>query len=160
MCVYLDYEIKFLNDNIISILYKGMDGCMVKGLDGAAMTTTIDLQTEKIIEIHDIVTDVGKMFSLLMRDQFQSITLWEGVAGSDLISEEFEDERGTWLMDSLQGDSKEHSCIGWYTDGKNLVIVSTSPLGGEDYNEYAASLNALQGVISEEFLDKLSKIVQ
>ncbi len=73
---------------------------MVKGLEGAAMTTTIDLQTEKIIEIHDIVTDVGKLYFLLMRDQFQSITLWEGIAGSGLISEEFGEERRIWLMDS------------------------------------------------------------
>lgn len=157
MCVFLDYEIQFLNSNIISILYKGMNGCIVKGLDGAVMATTIDLNTEEIIKLSDIITDMEKLCCWLLSDRFQGITLWEGVASNSLLSEEYKNERKVWLMDALNGISEEHAYIEWYTDGMNLVIVSTSPYGMEDYNEYAASLESVQNVISQVFLKKLSE---
>ena len=113
ICVFLDYEVKFLNNNVISILYTGMDGCIVKGLDGAIMTSIIDLQTEKVIKLSDIITDMNQLHSLLLGDQFQNITLWEGIAGSDLISEVYKEEREGWLMDALNGTSQEHSFIEW-----------------------------------------------
>lgn len=155
MCVFLDYEIEFLNSNIISILYKGMNGCMVKGLDGAVMATTIDIKMEEVIKLSDIVIDMEKLHYWLLSDQFQGITLWEGVASNSLLSEEYKDERKVWLLDALNGVSKEHAYIEWYTDGMNLIIVSTSPYGMEDYNEYAARLEYVQDVISQVFLKKL-----
>lgn len=155
ICVFLDYEIKFLNNNVISILYTGMDGCIVKGLDGAIMTTIIDLQAEKVIKLSDIITDMKQLHSLLLEDQFQNITFWEGIASSDSISEVYKEEREGWLMDALNGTSQEHSFIEWYTDGRNLIIVSTSPYGKEDYNEYAASLESIQEVVSQEFVKRL-----
>ena len=150
-CVFLDYEVKLLNNNMISILYKGMDGCMVKGLDGAVMATTIDLQTEDVIKLSNVVTDMEQLYSWLLDDRFQSITRWDGTAGSNLISEEYRGEREILLMDALTGTANEHSFIEWYTDGTNLIIVSKSPYGAEDYNEYAANLESIQKIISREF---------
>lgn len=154
-CVFLDYDVKFVNNNIISILYEGMDGCMVKGLDGAVMASTIDLQAEEVIKLSNVVTDMEQLYSWLLEDRFQNITLWDGTAGSDLISEEYKGERRNLLMDALTETSNEHPFVEWYTDGMNLVIMSKSPYGANEYSEYAESLESIEEVISQEFLNKL-----
>ena len=58
-------------------------------------------------------------------------------------------------MDELTGASNEHPFIEWYTDGMNLVIVSRSPYGASEYNEYAESLESIEEIISQDFLNKL-----
>ncbi len=153
VCTYLDYEIKFMNHNVVSIFYKGMNGCMVSGhgLDAAAMATTINLETMEVITLSDIITDFDELHSLLLQDHFDNITVWEGKTGANTIIREYGGLLEEWLLEALKSISEENSCIEWYTDGENIVIVSVL----SDYNEYSASIDSLQELIKEEFQVKL-----
>ena len=79
----LHYQIKYINDRIISILYEGCDGPMLpgRGNPDVAMATTIDIEEERILTLEDIVADYEELNTLLLEDQFYNITLWEGTAG-------------------------------------------------------------------------------
>ena len=84
----LDYKIKFVNGEIISILYKGFSGVNI-GYPGAGLrtypeilTTTVDIEEGKILRLEDIVTDFDTLCEMLIEDEFEGITKWDGVAGN------------------------------------------------------------------------------
>ena len=156
VCAYMDYEIKFMNENMISILYEGMNGCMVpgQGLDAIAMATTIDLETMEVIALSDAVWDLDELYALLLADTFENISLWEGEPGIDTISGEYSGKYQERLLDALKNNTGNYHYIEWYIDGEHLVILSL--LGGlDDYNEYAGNLDAVQWILVEEFCEKL-----
>ncbi len=157
VCAYMDYEIKFMNENMISILYKGMNGCMAlaQGLNAATMATTIDLETMEVMTLSDAVADLDELQALLLADTFENISLWEGEPGIDTISGEYIGKYQDRLLDALKDNTGGYHYIEWYIDGKNLIIVSL--LGGlDDYNEYAASIESVEEILAEEFCEKLT----
>lgn len=146
-CISLDYEIKFLNERVISILYKGMNGYITPGhgLNGEAIATTIDMEEEKVITVKDVVTDFTELRDMLLADEFDHITRWEGKAGGYQVSRDY---RGT--EDELEKDlQKERK---WYTDGDNFVVITE---GRVDYNEYSISNESAENILDAEFLKKL-----
>lgn len=156
VCAFLDYEIKFMNNNMVSILYEGMNGCMLpgSGLDAVAMATTINFETMEEVTLSDFIADLQELNVLLLSDHFKNISLWEGTPGIDKISKEYSGELEERLLESLKSNCGEYRYIEWYVDGANLVIVST--LGGlNDYNEYSASIESIRYLLSEEFYLKL-----
>ncbi|MBD5494197.1 MAG: DUF4163 domain-containing protein, partial [Lachnospiraceae bacterium] len=111
-CISLDYEIKFLNERIISILYKGMYGYIMPGhgLNAKVKTTTIDIEEEKVITLKDVVTDFTELSDMLMADEFEHVTMWEGSTGGYKISWIF--KSGEVLEENLRETYQQ-----WYTDG-------------------------------------------
>ncbi|MDE5866744.1 MAG: DUF4163 domain-containing protein, partial [Lachnospiraceae bacterium] len=109
-CVVLDYKIKFLNERIISILYKGMYGYIMPGhgLNAKVITTTIDIEEEKVIDLKDVVIDFAELSNMLMADEFEHITMWEGTTGGYKVSWLF--KSGEELKEKL-GDIYQQ----WYT---------------------------------------------
>lgn len=146
--VSLDYDIKDMNDQIISILYKG---CFVpvgpgKGIPAVAMATTIDMEEERILTLENAVADYDLLYDLLMEDKFENITKWDGVAGQYKVSKEYEHKLST-LLEDLNGDDRD---IEWYIDNEHFVIVILN--GMADYNEYAISLQDARGFLQKKFL--------
>ncbi|MCM1253273.1 MAG: DUF4163 domain-containing protein [Clostridium sp.] len=149
--IYLDYKIVFLNDRVISILYKGGKGYITTGhasIDKEAIATTIDIEEEKVITLQDIVTDLRELSEMLLADELENITIWEGVKGGYPFSGEF---NGTVdeLEENLQEKQQE-----WYTDGENFIFISMDKYGAY-YNEYAISNESAKHILDAEFLKKL-----
>ena len=149
-CVVLDYKIKFLNERIISILYKGMYGYIMPGhgLNAKVKTTTIDIEEEKVITLKDVVTDFTELSDMLMADEFEHVTKWDGSAGGYKVSWEFKSREE--LEDNL-GEVYQQ----WYTDGNNFVVIIENMMA--DYNEYAISNESVKYILDGEFLGKLEK---
>ncbi len=145
----LDYEVKFLNDRMISILYKGRRGYFMPKdakLRGKAVATTIDMEEEKVIALKDIA-DVSKLGDMLLADKFKNITMWDGsileVEASTVIA---------IYEDGLEADLQErHS---WYTDGGHFIIVLADPKFS-DYLEYSIDIESVSHILDETFLKKL-----
>lgn len=154
-CVYLNYEVKFLNENIISIFYKGMYGYISKGhgLDAMAIATTIDLEKEKVITLSDIIMDFDTLSELLLDDQFESISTWEGITGLYQFSWDWGflgKETLIEYMKATEFNIARHG-IEWYTDGDKFVIVCV----GGIFNEYAENIESIKNLLSYEFYRKV-----
>lgn len=148
-CIDFDYEIEFVNERIISILYKGWNGYVTKGhssLRREAIATTIDIEEEKVITLQDVVTDLRELSDMLLADELEQITMWEGVKGEYPFSGEF---RGT--VDELEEDLREKPQE-WYTDGENFIFIF---MDGRYYNEYSISNESVGHILDAEFLRKL-----
>lgn len=147
----LNYEIKYSDNHIISILYKGSYGAILPGTGqpDTVMVTTIDMEEEKILLLEDVVADYNVLYDMLMADKFENTTKWEGQAGQYKISEEYSSAER--LMKELKGDDED---IEWYIDDEYFVIVI---LGGcTDYNEYAISLQDARLFLQKDFIKRIS----
>lgn len=155
ICVYLNYEIKFLNSGIISIFFTGADGCIIpgSGLDVVAMSTTIDLENVEVVALADIITDMERLCTLLLEDQFENISIWEDAPSTATISQEYGGlDAQKELLEALLG-THEYRDIEWYTDGYNLVIVTADYY----YEEYSADIDFYPELVDEVFREKLQK---
>ena len=155
ICVYLRYEIKFMNSDILSIFFTGADGCIIpgNGLDVTAMSTTIDLENVEVVALTDIITDMEKLSTLLLEDQFENISIWDGMPSDKRISSEYPGSQNREaLLEALYG-THEYKVIEWYTDGDNLVIVTTNYY----YEEYSADIDFYPGLVDENCRKKLQK---
>ena len=148
-CLKLDYEVKFLNDRIISILYKGWRGYIMPGrarMPGIVMATTIDLEEEKMIALKD-VADISKLGDMLLSDEFENITMWEGIIS------EFAASTVIYIYDEgVDADLKERHQ--WYTDGDNFIVVLVDTKY-YDYFEYAIDIEKVSHILDETFIKKL-----
>ena len=150
-CIKFDYKIAFMNERIISIRYRGWDGYITTGhaaLDDEVIATTIDIEEEKIVTLQDVVTDLKELSDMLLADEFEGITVWEGVKGGYPFSGEF---GGT--VDELKENLREKPQE-WYTDGENFIFVY---MRGRYYNEYSSSFESVGHILDAEFLKKLGK---
>lgn len=149
--VVLDYEIKFSNERIISILYKGGRGYIMPGrarMYVIAVATTIDIEEEKVFSLQDVVIDFTELSDMLLADEFEGITMWEGVKGEYPFSGEFS---GT--VDELEENLREKPQE-WYTDGENFIFIS---MEGQYYNEYSIRNESVEHILDAEFLKKLEE---
>ena len=128
----LDYKIKFVNGEIISILYKGFSGVNI-GYPGAGLrtypeilTTTVDIEEGKILRLEDIVTDFDTLCEMLIEDEFEGITKWDGVAGNTVSQQYgYPKESVDWIKERMIEGwvSRDATNFDWYTDGSRFVIV-------------------------------------
>ncbi len=156
LCVWLDCEITYLDDDLLSIFYTGQYGFIVpwQGPDAVAMATTIDLEKEEILNLKDIIADLSGLEQMLLNDEFENISVWDGEISTLRISNEYSGEAKELLTKGLQSDGNEtNRNIEWYIKDNNLVIVSLRSY----YNEYAASLSQVQNLMTEEFLVKVGE---
>ena len=145
-CLYLDYEVKFLNDRMISILYKGGHGYATAGhgYPAKAVATTIDMEEEKVIALKGIITDFSELSDMLLADKFESITRWEGMDGIE-FSRIYED-KGLVEQDLMDTERQ------WYTDGDCLIIIFEK---FNDYDEYSIDIESVSRTLDETLLRKL-----
>lgn len=151
-CINLDYEVKFLNERIISILYEGRRGYIMPGrarMLGKAIATTIDIEEEKIITLKEVVTDFTELSDMLLEDEFENITMWEGKAGTFEVSWEYKgyEDKEYEIEKDLREEERQ-----WYTDGNNFIVILEE---FQDYNEYSISNDLVKHILDEEFLKKL-----
>lgn len=151
----LDYEIKYINENIISIFYHGLYGNTVagQGLSAIAMATTIDVENEKIITMKDIIVDFDELSMLLLNDEFESITIWDGMTGIGKISREYAGTEDL-LIQNLQKECYDilNHYVEWYVEGENFIVIS---LYGSAYEEYSMDINSIKDLFNEDFLVKM-----
>ncbi len=115
------------------------------------MATTIDIEEEKILALKDAVADYDVLHDMLMADEFENTTKWDGQTGQYTISQEYDYEEVSPLMKDLEGDDED---IEWYIDDGHFVIVTLERLA--DYNEYANSLGDAEAFLKKDFWEKIS----
>lgn len=155
MGLYLLYEIKYMNEDIVSIFYKGLRGRIDSGYrpKQMAMATTIDLENAEVIKLTDIIIDLEELSTMLLDDQFENISIWDGVPSTTTISSEYGGvEAQKELLEALSG-SHEYRVIEWYIGGSNLVIMTVDNY----YEEYSKDLDSCLGLVDENFREKLQK---
>ena len=159
----LDYKIKFVNGEIISILYKGFSGVNI-GYPGAGLrtypeilTTTVDIEEGKILRLEDIVTDFDTLCEMLIEDEFEGITKWDGVAGNTVSQQYgYPKESVDWIKERMIEGwvSRDATNFDWYTDGSRFVIVISK---WNTYDEFAIDLSEVEDILDSEFLEKLGR---
>lgn len=158
--LHLDYEVKLLNKNIVSIVYKGSEGAVHNvqtRSDAILMATTIDMENEVIIALNNFINDFDALSSLLLEDKFESITAWDGIKGGYKISQYYEGKRELLLEHLLTAEDFDISnhYIEWYTDGYNLIIVDLE-LGY--YYEYLMDFDSLEDIVDRIFMKKIKML--
>ena len=155
----LDYEIKFLNGKMISVCYKGRSGAVIGGGRGwpNILTTTMDIEEGKILRLEDIVTDFDTLCEMLIEDEFEGITKWDGVAGNT-VSQEYRYTKQSvgWIKERMIEGwvPPDVTSFDWYTDGSRFVIVISQ---WNTYDEFAIDLSEVEDILDSEFLEKLGR---
>ena len=175
------YEIEYVDEKFISISYVGWAQYESPGRGHYAsmMATTIDCEEMKVLELKDVVSDMKGLSQMLMEDQFENITAWDGEKGlfkmSDIYS--WGDEDWSYmLLEELNGDDRD---IEWYIKerkmsfsewwsalwgddvdkalaGKDLVIVSLHFVGaGAAHNEFAIEMRQVRELLRENFVESI-----
>lgn len=145
------YEIKYADEQVISIAYYGWSGRLAggRGLPSTMFTTTIDIEEEKVLELKDVICDMDGLYEQLKDDRFEHITAWGGETGYYKITTDFycdEDLREALLSGKME----------WYVDGDNFVVADLEFRGGGvGYNEYAGDIEQLDGIIDKDFRKKI-----
>ena len=140
-------EVKFLNGSIVSIFYTGYCGYISPGRGVGApfgRAITIDIESERIMALDDVISDFDTLSTLLMDNKFENITEWEGQKGNYPFNRENVTRPNEWKMSS--------QCKSWYTDGKNLVIIETVL---DTYNEYSKNIRSVYNIFKEDFIKKI-----
>ena len=155
----LDYEIKFLNGKMISVCYKGRSGAVIGGGRGwpNILTTTMDIEEGKILRLEDIVTDFDTLCEMLIEDEFEGITKWEGVAGNTVSQQYgYPKESVDWIKERMKEGwvSRDGTSFDWYTDGSRFVIVISK---WNTNDEFAIELSEVEDILDSEFLEKLGR---
>lgn len=147
-----DYEVKLVNEDIISIYYEGRFGSNIaaaRPLHPVAATTNVALKTGKLLTLNDVVTDLEALAGMLLEEKFESITLWEGEKTA--ISEyQFDREELIRGMQKEEWDV-EGTNFGWYTDGRYFVVVIYKRI----YNEFAIDISEVEDILDHGFLEML-----
>lgn len=151
LALELEYEVKSINENMISIFYHGGYGEVgyQNGFEPIAICTNIDLTKGKIISLDEVVADFDELRRLLLSDVFENISVWDGIKGTDKISREYSGNKEK-LLTNLQNDRFDFSnhYIEWYITDDSFVVVS---LYSSVYQEYSQCISNLEGIFSDYF---------
>ena len=155
----LDYEIKFLNGKMISVCYKGRSGATIAVERGwpNILTTTVDIEAGKVLRLKDVVTDFDTLCEMLVEDEFEGITKWEGVAGNTVSQQYgYPKESVDWIKERMKEGwvSRDGTSFDWYTDGSRFVIVISK---WNTNDEFAIELSEVEDILDSEFLEKLGR---
>ena len=146
----LNCEVEFVNERIISVLYKGVRvNFMPKDarMTPKAMASTIDMEEEKVITLKDVVTDFSELSDMLLRDEFENITMWGG------STEGFEASVVVYESDLETDLQARHQ---WYLDEENFIVIIPNTLRA-DYNAYSISIESVRHILDETFLKSIEK---
>lgn len=145
LLLYLDYEVKHLNHEFISIYYSGTWGALNsgRGYHDYFHAINIDIKHAKIVTKNDIFNNKTEIFKMLMQDKFDSITTTDGIKGAYPFSF-FVNEIG-WV-DPDQG--LDPPAFEYYIDGDNLVIAYAEG----DSHEYSIAIDKVSKYLNEDIL--------
>lgn len=149
----LDYEVKFLNGGLVSIVYKGKCGGIEGRLPPTAFATNIDIREGKLLKLKDVVIDLGVLWEMLLEDRFENVTMWDGMKGDATVGERYS-RRKDDLFELLQAEEWDMigSNVSWYTDGAHFVILLDE---GLTYNEFSIDISEVEEILDKGFLEKL-----
>ena len=155
----LDYEIKFLNGKMIRVCYEGRSGATIAVERGwpNILTTTVDIETGKVLRLKDVVTDFDTLCEMLIEDEFEGITKWDGVAGNTVSQKYgYPKESVDWIKERMKEGwvSRDGTSFDWYTDGSRFVIVISK---WNTNDEFAIELSEVEDILDREFLEKLGR---
>lgn len=145
LLLHLDYEVKHLNNEFISIYYSGTWGALNsgRGYHDYFHAINIDIKQAKIVTKNDIFNNKTEIFKMLMQDKFDSITTTDGIKGAYPFSF-FVNEIG-WV-DPDKG--LDPPAFEYYIDGDNLVIAYTDG----DSHEYSIAIDKVDKYLNEDIL--------
>ncbi len=155
-CLHLKCEVAYFGNNIISIQYKGFDGpgILVKSYYEKALGTTIDMKSEKVLHLEDIIIDFDGLSELLMEDKFEAIEIWAGEE-PDKLSVCLQGKDRNIFIEELQTYGSGYiENVEWYTDGSAVVIIYGN-LTERYYGEYAGSKELMAGINAPQFWEEI-----
>ncbi len=126
-------------------------------MNPAILTTTVDIGSGKILVLEDVVTDFDTLCEMLIEDEFEGITLWEGVAGNTVSQNYGYTKQDVELMTKRMKEgwvSRDVTNFDWYTDGSRFVIVISE---WNTNDEFAIDLSEVEDILDREFLEKLGR---
>lgn len=174
------YEISYADEKFISINYSGWATYFAppNSLSPTMMATTIDCEEMKVLELKDVVDDMEGLSQVLLEDQFEDITVWDGETNDYFKISNVYGYGGKWddsymLLEELNGDDwdiewyikeRKMSISEWWSAlwgddvdkalaGKDFVIVVLGHM--VDYNEYAIEMRQVRELLREDFVEKM-----
>ena len=114
------YEIEYADEKFISISYDGWAEYQPpgRGLHFSMMTTTINCEEMKVLELKDVVSDLNGLCQMLMEDRFEHITEWDGETDFYKVSTTYSREGAERdLLEALNGNDRE---IEWYIKEREM----------------------------------------
>ncbi len=156
-CLHLKCEVAYFGNNIISIQYKGFDGpgILVKSYYEKALGTTIDMKSEKVLHLEDIIIDFDGLSELLMEDKFEAIEIWAGEEPDKLSVRLQGKDKNTFIEELQTYGSGYIENVEWYTDGSAVVIIYGN-LTERYYGEYAGSKELMVGITDPRFWEEMN----
>lgn len=153
---YWDCEVKRADEQILSIYFSGSSGAFTegKGINPYAFAINIDLEKEEVMSIHEFIEDLETLSEMLLDDKFEHITLWDGQAGNEWMSREYEKHEEELLEHMMNTEFTYDHYVDWYITGEQFVFVSQKT---PYYNEYAIDIGRVEDIIDEEYSEKLIK---
>ena len=142
---YLDYDKIFINENMISIFYKGYKGATWRAYRTYpwAQGTTINLETAEIVTLTDIVTDPEALYGMLLEGRFEAISRWENIIGGYSIDKSHSGISKDKFLDAFNPENPYHY-LEWYIDGENFVLVVLNT----EYYEYSINLKEVELIVN------------
>lgn len=126
--LWLEYEIEYLNDSFISIIYSGiwMPTYNDIGFRGGRQlyTINIDINQAKVIQLSDFLNDASKIYDLLEQDKFECVNPPDNIEEDGLFSR-FDDSTKDMIKEELLSNvTKEPNqrWVRWYIADGNLVF--------------------------------------
>lgn len=96
--------------------------------------TTLDIKDKKALSINDVVIDVDKIFDMLINDELESSTTWEGVISSKDGSENI-----------------DASTISKFIYHDRVIIVNE-----RYYYEFVLDIESNKDLFKPKFLEKMN----
>ena len=147
----LDYELGYVDEKFISIYYTGKCGYITAGQGPSyfAFSTNIDATNEKVITLDEFIIDLDALSSLLLNDEFEYSSTWDGETGKDLISRQYKG-REQLLLERLNQKSFDlaNHYMQWYIMEDRFVFVS---FPGNAYSEYVISIEKISCIIEKKY---------
>lgn len=119
-------------------------------LSSEMIGTTIDIKDEKVLSINDVIFDFDAIFNMLINDELEPITHWNGIInptdGSQYIN-------NNYFIENMYYENGElnRNFIDWYLTDDNLVIIAKYVY----YYEFALDIESNKNLFKPEFLEKM-----
>lgn len=157
LILYLNYEIKYLSNDFISIVYKGSWGARFnagRGYANRLYSINIDVNQNKILNVSDVIKNGDAVYDILAQDKFESINTIEGIKGNYKFSSKHDHIQQGEIKKELNSKNKSADpYLDWYISDNNLVFAIGEPWS---YYEYSISINEIKEFLYPDFYEKMN----
>lgn len=161
--VNADYRVQTANQKIISVLYQQAFSRVGNGADYSMVGATLSLNENRLLQFHEMITDMDALLTLLETDQFTPIPYFENetINFSELLKtmpymrEEVLEILKNNNKRALVTEGEQYAEVlwqdrvfEWYLWDNKLVIAY---VGNHFFNQYAIELDKIRDIIDDTF---------